>query len=213
MRTIDLNSWPRRGHYEWLKTFEMPHFSLCANMDITAFRTAVKENGVPFTIAVVYVIARAANSVPEFRQRIRGDSVVEHETVHPSMTYLTEGELFSFCHMPYDEDFPVFATTAARQIEKIKENPSIEDEADRDDLLFLTSIPWVSFSGLLHPMRLHPDSFPRFAWGKFFSENGRLKMPLSVQAHHALVDGLHMGRYFELAQSLLDEARFLSGGT
>ena len=205
MRLIDLESWPRREHFEWLKSFDMPHFNLCANMDITAFKTAVKESGVSFTVAVVYLIARAANDIPEFRQRIRGENVVEHETVHPSTTYLTEGDLFSFCHMPYDGNFPIFAKQAARQIEIIKENPNIEDEPGRDDLLFLTSIPWVSFSGFMHPMRLNPDSIPRFAWGKFFPEGERLKMPLSVQAHHALVDGLHMGRYFEIMQAYLDQ--------
>ena len=205
MRTINLENWPRRGHFEWLNTFDMPHFNLSANMDITAFKTAVKARGVSFTVAAVYLIARTANDVPEFRQRIRGDAVVEHEIVHPSTTYLTEGDLFSFCHMPYDADFSVFGQQAAQQIALVKERPSIEDEAGRDDLLFLTSIPWVSFTGFLHPMRLNPDSIPRIAWGKFFAEGERLKMPLSVQAHHALVDGVHMGRYFERMQAYLDD--------
>ncbi|RME51569.1 MAG: chloramphenicol acetyltransferase, partial [Caldilineae bacterium] len=33
----------------------------------------------------------------------------------------------------------------------------------------------------------------------------RLRMPVSVQAHHALMDGLHAGRYFQRLQTLLDE--------
>lgn len=204
MRYIDLETWPRRGHFEWLKAFDMPHFSICANMDITAFKRGVEESGISFTVAVVYLIARVANDVPEFRQRIRGDAVVEHDMVHPSTTYLTEGDLFSFCHMPYDEEYAIFAERAAQQIALVKERPSIEDEAGRDDLLFLTSIPWVSFTGFIHPMRLSPDCIPRIAWGKFFPEGERLKMPLSVQAHHALVDGLHMGRYYEIMQTYLD---------
>jgi chloramphenicol O-acetyltransferase type A len=203
MRTINLETWPRRGHYEWLKNFEMPHFNMCVNLDITAFKTALKEAGVSFTVAIVYLVARTANEVPEFRQRIRGDEVVEHDTVHPSTTYLTGDDLFSFCQMPYGEDFFVFALRAARQLEKIRENPTIEDEPGRDDLLFLTSIPWVSFTGFIHPMRLNPDSMPRFAWGKYFTEGERLMMPLSVQAHHALVDGVHMGSYFEIMQNHL----------
>ena len=46
MRTIDLDSWPRRKHFEWLKSFEMPHSNLCANLDITAFYRLVKRRGV-----------------------------------------------------------------------------------------------------------------------------------------------------------------------
>ncbi|GAB4479095.1 MAG: hypothetical protein Kow00124_24330 [Anaerolineae bacterium] len=36
-----------------------------------AFRPYVKGRGLPFTVAVVYVITRAANAIPEFRYRIR----------------------------------------------------------------------------------------------------------------------------------------------
>ncbi|MGK0468500.1 MAG: nitroreductase [Clostridium sp.] len=29
------------------------------------------------------------------------------------------------------------------------------------------------------------DSIPRISWGKYFEESGKIKLPLSVQAHHA----------------------------
>jgi len=84
-------------------------------------------------------------------------------------------------------------------------NPTLIDEPGRDDLLFMTVLPWVSFTSFMHPMHLHPaDSVPRFAWGKFFKENKRLKMPLGVQGHHALMDGLHMGRFYAEVQEYLD---------
>jgi chloramphenicol O-acetyltransferase type A len=46
---------------------------------------------------------------------------------------------------------------------------------------------------------------PRFAWGKFFDEGERRKMPLGVQAHHALMDGVHVGRFYETVQDYLDQ--------
>ena len=73
-----------------------------------------------------------------------------------------------------------------------------------DDLLYMTSIPWVSFTSVMHPLDLHPvDSVPRFAWGKYFKESDLLKMPLSVQAHHALMDGIHAGRFYTIVQDYL----------
>jgi chloramphenicol O-acetyltransferase type A len=57
----------------------------------------------------------------------------------------------------------------------------------------------------MHPIHLHPvDSVPRYAWGKFFEDGKNLKMPLSVQGHHALMDGIHMGRYYAEVQDSLD---------
>jgi len=72
-------------------------------------------------------------------------------------------------------------------------------------LLFITGIPWISFTGLLHPIKLEPtDSVPRIAYGKFFQEGDLLKMPLGVQAHHALIDGIHVGRFYEFVQDCLN---------
>ena len=44
---------------------------------------------------------------------------------------------------------------------------------------------------------LEPDSVPRIVWGKYFKSENKVIMPLSVQAHHALVDGRQIGVYFE----------------
>ena len=162
---------------------------------------------------MVYVIARAANAIPEFRQRIREGGAVEHEIVHPASTIMAEGDLFTFCTFEYLEDFYLFAARAAEQIACVKEDPTVENEVGRDDLLYMTAIPWVSFTSFMHPLLLNPaDSVPRFAWGKFFEEGKSLKMPLSVQGHHALMDGLHVGRFYSEVQAYLDDPDSVLGG-
>jgi len=256
MRIIDLNTWPRRQHFETFNTFDYPHFGLCAEVDITHLHTAVKERRASLNLALVYAAARAANAIPELRCRIRrlpgeqagspGVQIVEHACVHPSFTVLADeatggpapaslpgaraeeraalpgagpqpedlpgaNSRFGFCTVDYRPDFSAFAGQAQAAVEHIRANPSLDDEPGRDDLLYITAIPWVAFTSLLHPIHMHPvDSIPRIAWGKFrpsgkFGPNGdRLSMPLAVQAHHALLDGLHLGRFYEYMQILLD---------
>jgi chloramphenicol O-acetyltransferase type A len=201
MPTIDLETWPRRDHFEFFSGFDSPHFNMCANMDLTAFLPAVKQRALSFTVAVVYVLARTANEIPEFRYRIRAGEVIELEVVHPSLTILTEDGLFGFCSIDYAEDFRRFAAQAAERIARAKAHQSLDDGPEPDALLYMTAIPWVSFTSFMHPLHLHPvDSVPRFAWGKYFEDGECLKMPLSVQAHHALMDGLHMGRFYARVQ-------------
>ena len=201
MRRIDMQTWPRAEHFEVYNRLDYPHFNLCANVDLTVFYPYLKQRGTSFNIAMVYVLARAANAIPEFRHRIRSGEVVEHEVVHPSTTILAGDDLFSFCTIDYSQDFSLFATRAAERIASVKENRVLNDEPGQDDLLFMTAIPWVSFTSIMHPLHFHPvDSVPRLAWGKFFDEAGSVKMPLSVQGHHALMDALHVGRYFEKVQ-------------
>lgn len=212
MRHINLETWPRREHFKLFSAWDYPHFSMCANVDLTAFYPVVKQRGISFTVATVYVLARAANAIPEFRYRIRAGEVVEHEIVHPATTILTDDDLFSFCTFGYIEDFSLFAARAAEQIAYVQEHPTLEDEPGQDGLLYMTAIPWVSFTSFIHPLQLYPaDSVPRFAWGKFFEEGKFLKMPLSVQGHHALMDGIHMGRFYAEVQGYLQQPGVVLG--
>jgi len=74
----------------------------------------------------------------------------------------------------------------------------------------MTSIPWVSFTSFMHPIRLNPaDSVPRFAWGKYFKDGDKIKLPLSVQGHHAVMDGIHAARFYDQIQTLLNHPQKL----
>jgi len=213
MRTIDLQSWPRYEHFKVFNTFDHPHFGMCANVDLTKFQPFVKQNGFSITVAIVYLITRTANRIPEFRYRIRPEGVVEHEVVHPSTTIMSGDDLFTFCWFDYYESFPRFSTGAAERIDSAKLHPTLENISGRDDFLYMTAIPWVSFTSFIHPMHLQPpDSVPRFAWGKFFQEGERVMMPLGVQVHHALMDGFHMGRFYLTIQEFFHQPEVALGG-
>jgi chloramphenicol O-acetyltransferase type A len=196
----------RKKHFEFFNNMSQPHFNICANVNIKGFLDFIKANNYPFTPSIVYFIARTANEIPQFRQRIRAGKVIEHDYVHPSFSVNTdEADVFSFCTVDYYETFATFIKKTKQVMEDMLKNPSLEDEEGRDDFLFLSSIPWVSFTGFAHAMHYEPaDSVPRIVWGKYFKEGDKVLMPLSVQAHHALVDGRHTGKYFQLFQQYMD---------
>lgn len=194
----------RRKHFDFFRQMQQPHFNLTAHEDFTSFILYLKENHLPFTPAVVWALSAAAHEVREFRWRLRGEDVVEYELLRPSFTVRTEAsDVFSFCTVAFDHDSHAFFEATRAQIQAMQENPSMEDEEGADDYLFMSAIPWVSFTSLQHAMPGNrPDSVPRIAWGKYYERDGRWWLPVSVQAHHALVDGMHMGRYFEQMQSI-----------
>jgi chloramphenicol O-acetyltransferase type A len=57
----------------------------------------------------------------------------------------------------------------------------------------------------MHPIKLGVSySIPRISWGKFFHENNQVKLPVSVQANHCLVDGIQAAKFYEQLQNILD---------
>ncbi|NHF60225.1 chloramphenicol acetyltransferase [Flavobacteriaceae bacterium TP-CH-4] len=204
MKSIHFTNPHRRKHFDFFNGMNHPHFNITANVDITQLLPYLKSNELPTSSSIVYLIAKAANDIPEFRWRIRDGEVVEHQSVQPSFTVPTEEtDVFSFCTVAYTADARIFIENAQKQIAAMGTNPSFEDEEHRDDYLFLSAFPWVSFTGMQHAMHYHPcDSIPRISWGKFFEQDGKIWMPLSVQVHHAVVDGIHVGRYFQLMEQM-----------
>lgn len=206
MKSIDMEKWNRKNHYNYFKQLDYPHFNICGNIDITSFHGYIKENELPFFISFLYAVMKTANNIPEFRYRIREDRVIEHASVNPSFTLMTEQELFSFCTVKFTDIYNNFRSNALDEINNTKNSVNLEDEPGRDDLIFITSIPWVSFTNITHPIHMNPvDSIPRISWGKYFIEGGKVKIPLSLQAHHALVDGIHFGRFFNIFQEMMDD--------
>lgn len=214
MKTITFSNPHRKKHFDFFRAMDQPHFNLVANVDITAFVALIKAHQLPFTPHLVFLLSKAANDIRAFRWRIRGEEVVEHVSVQPSFTVPTEvSEVFSFCTVDYHPEARVFIERAISTIHRMKTEPDFEDEPGRDDYLFMSAIPWVSFTGLSHAMHYSPaDSVPRISWGKYFEQGDKLMMPLAVQAHHATVDGRDMGHYFQLVEQLLTDCEQLFEG-
>ena len=215
MKTINHLTWKRSDHYELYRKLDFPYLNVTANVNINRLFAWSKENQFSLFSTIAYLTSRAANSIPELRLRIRGEQVVEHSIVHPSFTVLTDEETFGFATIQYTPDFLQFNQNVLDGIEATKKNPTIHDDPGRDDLIFLTTMTWVSFTQISHPVPLNPpDSFPRITWGKFFDQGDQRLMPLSLFANHALVDGLHVGKFFEIVQNSMDNPDgFLSSST
>lgn len=199
-----MDHWPRREHYQFFRRFGVPFVSITSSVDVAPLRKVLRERETRFSIGLVYVLARAANAVPQFRQRVREAVPIEYEIVHPGLTVLCDGDVFRFSLLRYVEAFAGFAAEATDAIERTRACTSLGDAPGRDDLLYCSALPWISFSGMFHPLPLDPmDSVPRLAWGRFEESKQRLMMPLNIQAHHALIDGIHIAQFIRNVEHLI----------
>ncbi|MCJ2165096.1 MULTISPECIES: CatA-like O-acetyltransferase [unclassified Pseudodesulfovibrio] len=206
MKKIDMTAWPRKSLHDYFRNLSSPHFSLTAEVDVTDLILSAKPRGVSVFNACLYAVMAACNRIPEFRQRFRGRDVVQYDMVHPAPTVPIDGDRFAFCYFDHVPEWEGFNAACSSAIEAGKQQTELKDDSgSRDDLIFTTCLPWVSFTSMHHPVQGPDDSFPRVAWGKFTEHGGRWRMPVNVQVHHALADGLHMGRFYEFMQETLDD--------
>ena len=207
---LDIETWNRRRHFEFFKDYHNPFFNICTNVDVTPLLGLTRASkNISFFIAYHFLSARAANEVEPFRYRLRGDRVLVHDRVHAGTTILLADENFTFAYFDYTEDFEVFHARAKAVLESAKAGGvELYQRAERDDLIYHSVIPWATFTSISHARKGgREESVPKIAFGKYREDGGRVMMPVSVEVHHALMDGLHVGRYFERLESYLSNPR------
>ena len=208
---FDIEAWSRREHLDFFRKFELPFFNVCATVDVTTLRHHCQSADRPsFFAASLYLSLVALNREEAFRLRLRdgGSRVICHEAVHASATVLLDDDSFAFSHIELAPTFDRFAANCQAGLEEARSRPvKLATTSDRDDLAYYTVLPWVTFTSFAHARRIGvDDSVPRVAFGRYRQDaDGRWQMPVSIEAHHALVDGLHVGRWFQQFQQLLDD--------
>ena len=195
-KKIDLTCYKRLGMYEAFKDKQMPCFSITCNVDITNLMSFTKSKGYRFFITMSYAVSRALNRVPELRQRFIDGELYEFERVDPGYTVLLDDSTFSFCDSRFIEKFEEYYEYAARRIDAVKVCPDC-GKGEKHHMFFITNIPWISFTSITHPYDEKFGSIPVIATGKYFRQGNQVFMPLGIQAHHGIVDGFHVGLFFD----------------
>ena len=206
---LDLAAYPRRAHFDYFRQMANPYLSVTAPCDITALRRLTQEKGLPFFLTVLHCAINAANAVPELRQRIRGKGIVEYDRCLSSHTVALPDGTYCYCSLEVDRPFREFLPYAAAEQERVKAAPTLEDGEDGESLFFVSCVPWLSYTALTQPTPTPADSNPRITWGRWHRQEGRTLLPMTLLANHALVDGIHIARFYE---NLDRELAALCGG-
>ncbi len=204
-RMIPMDDYPRREHFQYFCSLANPFLSLTIQMDVTELASACKRTGASFYMLFMHAVAQAANQVPQLRQRIRGEGIVEYESCTTSHTELLPDETYCYCTLCHDMPLSKYLEAAEAARAAARSHATIEeDAAEAESQYFISCLPWLNFTQLSNPTG--SDSNPRFTWGKYEPDyRGRLMLPLSICVHHGLADGLHIARFCQLLEEQIAE--------
>ncbi|WP_042721477.1 CatA-like O-acetyltransferase, partial [Flavobacterium sp. B17] len=133
--------------------------------------------------------------------------VVPYDTINAGTTIGRADGTFGFAYIHFSENFEIFNAELQNEIDEVQNSTGLRMNNGElgKDLIRHSSIPWTSFSAILHPTPLDKtESVPKITFGKFSTKNGRKFLPVSVEAHHGLADGFHLAKYFEEFQNQLN---------
>lgn len=207
---LDIARWPRRDAYRHFSRFAHPWFSVCTRVDVAPLieRLAARGGG-RLALAYHHAALAMANRVEPFRYRLRDGGVWIEDRVDCSTTVLRDDGSFGFARLVYRPSFDDYAADAAQAIADARAGRVPFDAWNgRTDLIYCTTLPWIHLTSFSHARPADPtDAIPRLAFGRIDADGPRRWLPVSIDVHHALMDGAHVGQWvqgFEQAMAAPD---------
>lgn len=117
-----------------------------------------------------------------------------------------EKEVFSSIWTTYSSSFIKFYENCISDIACYSNTTNLMPKPDEPLNSFnISCLPWTSFTGF--NLNVYTDGCylpPIFTIGRFIEQDKKILMPLSIQVHHSVCDGFHVGRFINSLQDLAD---------
>ena len=204
---LDIENWSRKEHFQFFRKFDEPFFGVTALVDCTRAYASSKKDNIPFFVFYLHKVLLAVNEVEPFRYRISGDQIEVWDQIDASPTISREDGSFAFSLFKFAPELHAFAEIAKTEIERIRQTPGLFTRTfNNNNIVHFSALPWIDFTSLSHARSFSfPDSCPKISIGKVTTDiEGRKTFPVSVHVHHGLMDGFHVGQFFEVLQKALD---------
>ncbi|OSY88351.1 chloramphenicol acetyltransferase [Tenacibaculum holothuriorum] len=206
MKYLDIENWNRKELYNHFRTLEDPSFGIVANVNVTKALRFSKNKKVSFFVLYLHNCLKALNSVENFKYRIEEDKIAIYDVINASATIARPDTTFGFSYIEFTEDFEEFNRRFQEEKKRIINSTNLFPPKYSLGCIHCSALPWLHFTGHKEPISGNKDnSVPQLAFGKVKEESGKQIMPVAITVNHALVDGYHVGLFFEEFQNQLDK--------
>ncbi len=205
-KKIDIDNWDRKENYNWFTTKSRCKINMTMNIDATKLIKVIKENNLRHYPVFTYIVSRVLNANDEFKMNYDEEGNLGiYDVVHPRYPIFHESDKrLSILWTEYSENFSVFYDRFISDINTYGEKRSMAAKGIFPPNCFdMSSLPWSSFTSFDCPPTNDVVWLPPFVMvGRFFEDNGKLLLPVSISVHHSVCDGYHVSRFFNEFQNL-----------
>lgn len=204
---IDMNNWDRKEYFEHYYQNIPCTYSMSVKMDITS----LKQRGKHLYSALLFFLTQIINQHREFRFSFDNQGRLGYfDEMLPSYTVFNpETETFTSIWSNVPKKYEDFYDIYKSDVETFGKNKGVVGKPNMPENVFNVSmIPWMSFEGFnLNLQKGYDYLLPIFTFGKYFFENEKCVLPLSIQVHHAVCDGFHVCRLVQELQDFINSLR------
>lgn len=206
LNILNMETWNRAEHYRHFIDKVRCVISLTADIDVTTLAKAMKEQDRRFYPTFIYIISHVVNNRDEFKMGydLEGNVGI-WDVVHPSyIIFHEDDESTTRIYTPWTKDYETFYKASCADLDRYENTKGFSIENVPPNIFDVSCLPWIHYKSLdLHVFDSGTYLAPVITWGKYEDDgSGKIRLPLSMQIHHAAADGFHVSRFFSEVQDL-----------
>lgn len=205
---IDINNWKRKLAYETFSSYSDPYTGIVTKIDITNLINFCKQNKISFYGCMTYFVLKSLNDIDAFKygfgKEDGNEFVYKYDTLAATATVINSDNELNFTrYVEYDEDISNFLIEFSKATEDASNNVPYYKILGLENMnkINITCIPWITFSNFKDAIDFNEkNSKPKICWGKYYLDDDRYLIDISLLVNHAFQDGYHMGLFFNNLQ-------------
>ena len=200
---VDINNWKRKEQYLFFKKYQNPYLSITSILNVDNIVNYSKVNKVSFYGLLMFLCLKTINEINEFKYSIEDDGVYKYEKINATFSVIDINNNLNFSRTVGFNNFNNFMKDFLKA-KNDAENHVNSYQKNELNKCYFTCMPWIRITSFTNPI-FKIDSITRICWGKYFIDNGQYLIDLSIQVNHALMDGYHIGLFYNTLQENINK--------
>ena len=193
----------RAEAFELWMSSPQPMVTVVKTFEVGRLRKASRKTGIKFNVLLCWCICKAASSIEEFYLLPEPGHMYRYDKLAVNVIVQNEKGGITLCDVPYSEDIRQFNADYMRVTSlaaKTCEGTSLEDAM----IIGTSALPCTELDVIVNQYSGRWNN-PFLAWGKYRKGFFRTTLPISLQFHHAQMDGMQAGRFLNNLQEEINK--------
>ena len=188
----------------WM-TSPVPMVTLVKTFDVTRLVKASKKSSIKFNVLMCWCIGKAASSIKEFYLLPEHDKLYQFDQFGINIVVQNVKGGINLCDVPFADSIEQFNANYLEltcQAAKACQNTSLEDYM----IIGTSALPQTELDCIVNQYSGRWNN-PFLAWGKYRKGLFKTTLPISLQFHHAQMDGAHACHFLDNLQEEINKIK------
>lgn len=184
----------------WMKS-PMPMVTLIKTLKIGRLLKLSRKSGLKLNMLICWCIGRAASDIEEFYLLPVGEQLIKYDHLAIDVIVKTKDGNICSCDIPWSENLQQFNEDYLRLTQQVHNTSVAHDLSDDYMIVGTSAMVECELDGIVNQYSGIYNN-PFLAWGKYRKRFLKAVLPISLQFHHAQMDGAEACKFLNALQDI-----------